>query len=80
MSDDIERRIAALNPLFVSAIESVTGEIARAFGEMWLRPDGPALMEGFLSDRIAFQIDRGGLLIARRPDAPADDGLSGPYL
>jgi hypothetical protein len=55
-----------INPLLATAIVSVMGEFDRAFAELWSRPNGPAVMEGFLSGRIVFQLDRRGLLIVER--------------
>jgi hypothetical protein len=55
-----------INPLLATAIVSVMGEFDRAFAELWSRPDGPAVMEGFLSGRIVFQLERRGLTIAER--------------
>ena len=58
-----------INPLLTTAIASVMDAFDRAFAELWSRPDAPAVMEGFLSGRIAFHLERDGLLIAERVDA-----------
>jgi hypothetical protein len=56
-----------VNPLLQRIVESVTTEMARAFGEIWSRPDAAVLAEGFLDGRTLFLVERSGVTILERP-------------
>jgi hypothetical protein len=54
--DEIERGIENLNPVLRHAVEQITVATARSFGQVWLRPDAAATVEGFLSGEIVFVV------------------------
>jgi hypothetical protein len=60
--------VTAVNPLLLTAVESVTAAMAGAFDEVWARPNAAATMEGFLAGRIRFVIGRDGLLVVEQED------------
>ena len=71
-----------MNEILAAAVVSVMNTIDGAFDELWRKPSGASVMEAFLADRVVFQIDRHGLVVAERGEAdgpPRDDGPS-PYL
>jgi len=51
------------NPIFQAAIEAVTEEMARAFDEVWSRPNAVEMLDGFLAGSVRFVIGREGLLV-----------------
>lgn len=70
--DDLEAQVAAR---VRQAMVSITEAMAKAFDEVWSRPDAGVLAFGFLEGRIAFQVNRYGVLILAEPEA---DGAAVP--
>ena len=66
------------NELLAHAVDSIMRGMSEAFERVWQRPDAPALVAGFLDDRVAFQIDRGGITIAARTEGDPPSGASAP--
>lgn len=60
--------MTAVNPLLLTAVESVTVAMAGAFDELWAKPNAAATMEGFLAGRLSFVISRDGILVIERED------------
>ena len=77
----IERGIENLNPVLRHAVEQITLATARSFGQVWLRPDAAATVEGFLSGEIVFVIRRDELQVLAadsvKPRDPPPQPLGG---
>lgn len=67
MDDELGEQVAAR---VQQAMVSITEAMAKAFDEVWSRPDAGALAFGFLEGEVQFQISRYGVLILA--DRPAD--------
>ena len=83
--DEIERGIENLNPVLRHAVEQITLATARSFGQVWLRPDAAATVEGFLSGEIVFVIRRDELQVlaadsVKPRDPPPPEQPLGGYL
>ena len=63
-SDGGPESVSGLSALMLTAVESVTAEMARAFDVIWSAENGPELMEAFLDSRLAFMVDRSGVTVA----------------
>lgn len=75
------------NDLMAKAVDSIMFGMSEAFSQIWTRPDAARIIEGFLDNRVVFQVDRLGITIAERtddpppaPKAPPSDTPTGGYL
>ena len=53
-------------PLLQSCVEAFNEALGTALDQVWLRPNGPALMEGFLAGQVQFLVGRDAVLVLAR--------------
>jgi hypothetical protein len=59
--------LGELNPLMAEAVEAFVKQVAGAFDEIFLGPDGAEIMVGYMDGTLAFHISRDGVRILQDP-------------
>jgi hypothetical protein len=72
VSEHLTDPLEHINPLLRAGVEAFVVQMAAAFDEVWTREDAAELMVAFLDGRLAFQLDRSGVLILERADGQVD--------